>query len=59
MAGRVRFPEGNRSHANGAILVTEIAGGTLSVVEPDGIVTTVATLGGGLNGAAIGPDGFV
>ena len=39
------------------MLVTEIAGGTLTRVEPEGTRTTVAECGGGPNGAAIGPDG--
>lgn len=42
---------------DGAVLVVEIARGTLTRVAPDGQVDVVAELGGGPNGAAIGPDG--
>src|SRR5206468_581231 len=41
------------------VLVVEIRRGTLTRVAPDGTVTVVADLGGGPNGAAIGPDGAV
>lgn len=40
-------------------LLVEIRRGTLSRVTPDGARATVAELGGGSNGAAIGPDGAV
>jgi gluconolactonase len=42
---------------NGDVLVVEIARGTLTRVRTDGKSTVVAKLGGGPNGAAIGPDG--
>src|SRR5690606_3166255 len=51
------FPEGPVALPDGSVLVVEIAAGTLTRVEPDGTKTVVAKLGGGPNGAAIGPDG--
>ncbi len=53
----LRFPEGPVALANGSVLVVEIEGGRLTRVLPDGVKQTVAKLGGGPNGAAIGPDG--
>ncbi|GAA4755234.1 SMP-30/gluconolactonase/LRE family protein [Actinomycetospora chibensis] len=55
----LRFPEGPIALANGDVLVVEIRRGTLTRVAPDGTTTVVADLGGGPNGAAIGPDGAV
>jgi gluconolactonase len=43
--------------ADGSVLVVEIEGGRLIRVAPDGHKEVVAELGGGPNGAAIGPDG--
>jgi gluconolactonase len=42
---------------DGSIILVEIARGTLSKVNINGSVEVVADLGGGPNGAAIGPDG--
>jgi gluconolactonase len=53
------FPEGPVALPDGSVLVVEIAGSRLSRVDPDGTVTVEAELGGGPNGAAIGPDGAV
>lgn len=55
----LEFPEGPIALADGRVLVVEIRSGTLAVVAPDGTVTRVATVGGGPNGAAVGPDGKV
>jgi gluconolactonase len=55
----LQFPEGPVAMADGSVLLVEIARGTLSRVTPDGRVHVVAQLGGGPNGAAIGPDGAV
>lgn len=41
------------------MLLVEVAAGRLDRVTPDGRVDLVAELGGGPNGAAIGPDGIV
>jgi len=51
------FPEGPIAMADGSVLVVEIKGGRLTRVRPDGGKEVVAVLGGGPNGAAIGPDG--
>jgi gluconolactonase len=51
------MPEGPVALADGSLLVVEVLGGRLSRIAPDGGVSTVADLGGGPNGAAIGPDG--
>jgi gluconolactonase len=56
VAEGLKFPEGPIAMADGSVLLVEIARGTLSRVQ-DGKVDVVANLGGGPNGAAIGPDG--
>ncbi|MEO5899915.1 MAG: SMP-30/gluconolactonase/LRE family protein, partial [Ilumatobacteraceae bacterium] len=53
----LRFPEGPIAIDDGSVLLVEIARGTLSQVSPDGEIAVVADLGGGPNGAALGPDG--
>ncbi len=55
----LQFPEGPIAMADGSVVLVEIARGTLSRVTPDGRIQVVADLGGGPNGAAIGPDGAV
>lgn len=59
MASGLDFPEGPIALPDGSVLVVEIAGGRLMRVQPQGQVDTVAVLGGGPNGAALGPDGHV
>ncbi len=59
IASGLQFPEGPVAMDDGSVLLVEIARGTLSRVTPDGRVQVVADLGGGPNGAAIGPDGAV
>jgi gluconolactonase len=56
IASGLQFPEGPVAMPDGSVLVTEIRRGTLSRCA-DGHVEVVAELGGGPNGAAIGPDG--
>src|SRR5258708_13257667 len=51
------FPEGPIALADGSVIVVEIAGGRLTRVSPSGKKHIIAELGGGPNGAAIGPDG--
>ncbi len=57
VASGLKFPEGPIAMPDGSVLVVEIQGTRLLRIEPDGHVETIATLGGGPNGAAIGPDG--
>ncbi|MCK6453132.1 MAG: SMP-30/gluconolactonase/LRE family protein [Alphaproteobacteria bacterium] len=57
IATGLRFPEGPVAMPDGSVLVVEIAGGALVRIGSDGRKHIVATLGGGPNGAAIGPDG--
>ena len=59
LATGLMFPEGPIALDDGSVLLVEIARGTLSRVTADGTVEVVAELGGGPNGAAIGPDGAV
>jgi len=57
MATGLAFPEGPIAMPDGGVLVVEIAGARLTRVNADGSTTVIAELGGGPNGAAIGPDG--
>lgn len=59
VAAGLQFPEGPVAMADGSIVLVEIRRGTLTRVTPDGRRETLAELGGGPNGAAIGPDGAV
>ena len=51
------LPEGPIAMPDGSLLVVEVLAGRLTRIAPDGSRTTVADVGGGPNGAAIGPDG--
>lgn len=53
------FPEGPVAMEDGSVILVEIRRQTLSRVHPDGTIDVIAQLGGGPNGAAIGPDGMV
>ncbi|CUJ30872.1 SMP-30/gluconolactonase/LRE family protein [Achromobacter kerstersii] len=57
LASGLEFPEGPVAMPDGSVLVVEIAGGRLTRVLPNGELRNVADLGGGPNGAALGPDG--
>src|SRR5437870_8373828 len=59
VASGLQFPEGPVALDDGSVLVVEIKRGTLTRVAPDGRMAPVANLGGGPNGAAIGPNGTV
>jgi len=55
----LKFPEGPIAMADGSIILVEIERKTLTRVTPDGKTSVIAEVGGGPNGAAIGPDGKV
>jgi len=55
----LRFPEGPVAMPDGSVILVEIASGELTRVQPDGSKTCIAKLGGGPNGAALGPDGKI
>jgi gluconolactonase len=59
IASGLRFPEGPVAMPDGSIVLVEIRRHTLSRVTPDGKVHVIATLGGGPNGAAMGPGGKI
>lgn len=59
IATGLRFPEGPIAMADGTVIVVEVARGTVSRVHPGGRVDVVAAVGGGPNGAALGPDGKI
>jgi gluconolactonase len=59
MASGLKFPEGPVALDDGDVLLVEIARGTLTRVGANGRLDVVANLGGGPNGAALGPDGAV
>ena len=57
IAKGLQFPEGPIAMDDGSVVLVEIRRGTLSRVSPSGGIEVIADLGGGPNGAAIGPDG--
>ncbi len=57
LADDLQFPEGPVAMADGSVILVEIQRKTLTRVARDGTKSIVAELGGGPNGAAIGPDG--
>ena len=57
VATGLQFPEGPIAMNDGSVILVEIARGTLSRVTPEGSIEVISDLGGGPNGAAIGPDG--
>jgi gluconolactonase len=59
VADGLQFPEGPVVMQDGSVLVVEMKRQTLTRVMTDGSKQQVAHLGGGPNGAAIGPDGAV
>jgi gluconolactonase len=59
VAEGLKFPEGPIAMADGSVVLVEMQRKTLSRVAPDGAIGVIAELGGGPNGAAVGPDGAV
>lgn len=57
IASGLQFPEGPIALASGELLVVEIAAQTLTRIDAKGRKHVIAKLGGGPNGAALGPDG--
>ena len=55
----LQFPEGPIAMPDGSVILVEIARETLTRVMPDGKQHVVAKLGGGPNGAAMGPNGKI
>lgn len=53
------FPEGPVWMKDGSVIVVETGLGKLTRVLPDGRKETVAECGGGPNGVAVGPDGWL
>src|SRR5689334_24700252 len=59
IATGLRFPEGPVAMPDGSIVLVEIERRALSRVLPNGKLSVVASLGGGPNGAAMGPGGKI
>lgn len=59
LAKGLQYPEGPVYQSDGSILVVEIKGGCLTQIFQDGRQPVRTPLGGGPNGAAIGPGGAV
>jgi gluconolactonase len=59
VAEGLHFPEGPIAMSDGSVVLVEIQRQSLTRVCPDGKCEVIAHLGGGPNGAAIGPDGKV
>lgn len=57
VADGLRLPEGPIAMPDGSILFVEIEAEQLSRLRPDGGIEVVASIPGGPNGVAIGPDG--
>jgi len=59
LARGLGFPEGPVAMPDGSVILTEINGGRITRVGPDGTVTRLGPAGGGPNGLAMGPDGML
>lgn len=59
IAAGLQFPEGPMLLPDGDLLVVEIARGTITRIGRDGRTSVVSTPGGGPNGLALGPGGYL
>lgn len=59
VAEGLQFPEGPIAMRDGSVVLVEIQRKTLTRVSATGKTEVIAELGGGPNGAAVGPDGAV
>lgn len=57
LTSELRFPEGPSYLGDGAVLVAEMKGESVTRVDPDGTVTVVGDCGGAPNGSAAGAAG--
>jgi gluconolactonase len=57
VAEGLQFPEGPVAMPDGSVILVEMKSETLTRVTPSGGREVIAKLGGGPNGAAMGPDG--
>ncbi|MET0280701.1 MAG: SMP-30/gluconolactonase/LRE family protein [Steroidobacteraceae bacterium] len=57
VADGLQFPEGPVAMRDGSVILVEMKSRTLTRITPTGARQIIASLGGGPNGAAIGPDG--
>jgi len=57
LAKDLGFPEGPIAMPDGSVILVEIQSSLLTRIAADGARTVIAEIGGGPNGAAIGPDG--
>jgi len=58
IASGLGFPEGPIAMPDGDVILVEISAKALTRISRDGRRSVIANLGGGPNGAAIGPDGY-
>src|SRR3982751_5352535 len=59
VADGLRFPEGPVAMPDGSIILVEIKAGRITRISAEGAKHVVATPGGGPNGLAMGPDGWL
>ena len=57
VASGLKFPEGPVAMSDGSVILVEMFGPRITRVRPDGSKEVIATVPGGPNGLAVGPDG--